>query len=112
MPKRAAPSLKAWKKQRPADECLLAAVVPVVIDAKAGKDPFLYGKLARTMGGFTSDDCTSRLVHLARDLHLDIRLADMNVREDDIAKMAEAYIGEEEEDAAASVSLNPVNELA
>ncbi|MGN0947517.1 MAG: iron-containing alcohol dehydrogenase [Megasphaera sp.] len=97
---------------RPADECLLAAVVPVVIDAKAGKDPFLYGKLARTMGGFTSDDCASRLVHLARALHLDIRLADMNVREDDIAKMAEAYIGEEEEDAAASVSLNPANELA
>ena len=74
---------------------LLAAIVPVVIDAKAGKDPFLYGKLARTMGGFTSDDCAARLCYLAKALHLDLRIADMGVHEDDIANMAEAYIGEE-----------------
>lgn len=83
------------KTSFPADEVLLAAIVPVVIDAKAGKDPFLYGKLARTMGGFTSDDCAARLCYLAKALHLDLRIADMGVHEDDIANMAEAYIGEE-----------------
>ena len=82
-----------------ADEVLLAAIVPVVVDAKAGKDPFLYGKLARTMGGFTSDDCAARLCYLAKALHLDLRIADMGVHEDDIANMAEAYIGEEAADA-------------
>ena len=73
-----------------ADEVLLAAVVPVVVDAKAGRDPFLYGKLARTMGGFTSDDCAARLCYLAKALHLDLRIADMGVHEDDIANLAEA----------------------
>lgn len=87
------------KTSFPADEVLLAAIVPVVIDAKAGKDPFLYGKLARTMGGFTSDDCAARLCYLAKDLHLDLRIADMGVHEDDIATMAEAYIGEEAAEA-------------
>lgn len=82
-----------------ADEVLLAAIVPVVVDAKAGKDPFLYGKLARTMGGFTSDDCAARLCYLAKALHLDLRIADMGVHEDDIANMAEAYIGEEAAEA-------------
>ena len=87
------------KTSFPADEVLLAAIVPVVIDAKAGKDPFLYGKLARTMGGFTSDDCAARLCYLAKALHLDLRIADMGVHEDDIATMAEAYIGEEAAEA-------------
>lgn len=87
------------KTSFPADEVLLAAIVPVVIDAKAGKDPFLYGKLARTMGGFTSDDCAARLCYLAKALHLDLRIADMGVHEDDIANMAEAYIGEEAAEA-------------
>lgn len=87
------------KTSFPADEVLLAAIVPVVIDAKAGKDPFIYGKLARTMGGFTSDDCAARLCYLAKALHLDLRIADMGVHEDDIATMAEAYIGEEAAEA-------------
>ena len=82
-----------------ADEVLLAAIVPVVVDAKAGKDPFLYGKLARTMGGFTSDDCAARLCYLAKALHLDLRIADMGVHEDDIANLAEAYMGEEAAEA-------------
>lgn len=82
-----------------ADEVLLAAIVPVVVDAKAGKDPFLYGKMARTMGGFTSDDCAARLCYLAKALHLDLRIADMGVHEDDIANLAEAYMGEEAAEA-------------
>ena len=44
------------------------------------------------MGGFTSDDCAARLCYLAKALHLDLRIADMGVHEDDIANLAEAYM--------------------
>lgn len=78
-----------------ADEKVLLAVMPVVLREMAHNDPFKYGKLARILGGFTSDDCAARLVHLASELHLEYELSDLNLSDSDIARMAEVFMGRE-----------------
>lgn len=73
-------------------EDILPAVYPLVLELACKNNMFRYGKIARTIGGFTANDCTPRLLEMERQLQLDVRTADLGLSEEDIARMAKAYL--------------------
>lgn len=73
-------------------EDVLPAVYPLLLDLACKQDIFRYGKIARTLGGFTANDCTTRLLDIEKQLQLDVRTADLGLAEEDIARMAKIYL--------------------
>lgn len=73
-------------------EDILPAVYPLVLELACKNNMFRYGKIARTIGGFTANDCMPRLFEMERQLQLDVRTADLGLTEEDIARMAKAYL--------------------
>lgn len=83
---------KAAELVHMAYEDVLPAVYPVLLDLASKQDVFRYGKIARTLGGFTANDCTTRLAEMEKQLQLDVRTADLGITEEDIARMAKTYL--------------------
>ena len=82
----------------------LAALTPVVIEAsyKGNRDKF--GKIARIFGGLTAEDCSVKIRTLLKKLDLDLKLANLGIKEEDIKWMAENCMKVSE----ASIKNNPV----
>ena len=67
----------------------LAAIEPIAVEATCRANRFKFGKAARLMGGLTAEDCGPRLRSLTRRLNMDVTLADLGVKEEDIPWLAE-----------------------
>lgn len=73
-------------------ELVTAAVYPVVLSTSCKSDVFRYGKVGRLLGGYTAEDCSSRLVSMAQELQLDIRITDAGITPSDVTAIASQYI--------------------
>lgn len=73
-------------------EVVLPAIYPLILELSCKNDVFRYGRIARTLGGFTAEDCASRVSELARRLQLDVRILDLGINEEIIARMAKTYL--------------------
>ncbi len=67
----------------------LAAIEPIAVEATCRANRFKFGKVARLMGGLTAEDCGPRLRSLTRRPNMDVTLADLGVKEEDIPWLAE-----------------------
>lgn len=67
----------------------LAAIEPIAVEATCRANRFKFGKAARLMGGLTAEDCGPRLRSPTRRLNMDVTLADLGVKEEDIPWLAE-----------------------
>ncbi|MCC6095731.1 MAG: iron-containing alcohol dehydrogenase, partial [Eubacterium sp.] len=67
----------------------LAALAPAVLAATCKGNRMKFGRIARMLGGFTAEDCASKIRTLLQQLDLDIRLSDLGVEEKDIPWLAE-----------------------
>lgn len=73
-------------------ELVTAAAYPVVLSTSCKSDVFRYGKVGRLLGGYTAEDCSSRLVSMAQELQLDIRITDAGITPSDVTAIASQYI--------------------
>ena len=67
----------------------LAALAPVVLDAEYSYNRVKFGRLARTLGGFTAEDCSGKIRSLLHKLDLDVTLKDLGIKEEDIPWLTE-----------------------
>lgn len=71
---------------------VLPAIYPIVLETVYQSDIFTYGRLSRALGGFTAEDCAVRVMIIVKKLHLDMRLADLEIRKEDLTRMIDAYL--------------------
>lgn len=71
---------------------VLPAIYPIVLETVYRSDIFTYGRLSRALGGFTAEDCAVRVMIIVKKLHLDMRLADLEIRKEDLTRMIDAYL--------------------
>lgn len=82
----------------------LAALTPTIIEASYKGARFKFGKIARTLGGLTAEDCADKIRTLLKELDLACTLTDLGIEEKDVPWMAENCM----KVSAASVANNPV----
>ena len=69
-----------------------AAAYPIAIGSACAENIFRYGKIARVLGGYTANDCSTRLVSIMKSLQLDIRILDAGLKQEGLAKIAATYL--------------------
>lgn len=95
----------AADRKEAAPERFLSVLAPRILAVMYKNDIFKFGKLARTLGGFTADDCASRLRAVTEALHLDCTASDLGVSDADLTHITATCLEYLQPDSSTSNSM-------